>query len=129
MSRTILCFSGMFLFLFKQKPAYEMRISDWSSDVCSSDLVSTALQTFQRRAMTRSPAPPAVSRIKLQPDNLQNGNPSGICVVPGTVCYSGCARQGGEAMAQAAPENRRSEARRVGKECVSTCRSRWSRYP
>src|SRR3546814_6832304 len=25
-------------FLFKQKPAYEMRISDWSSDVCSSDL-------------------------------------------------------------------------------------------
>src|SRR3546814_12741763 len=28
------------LFLFKQKTAYEMRISDWSSDVCSSDLVS-----------------------------------------------------------------------------------------
>src|SRR3546814_13057758 len=29
----------MFVFLFKQKTAYEMRISDWSSDVCSSDLV------------------------------------------------------------------------------------------
>src|SRR3546814_7669892 len=29
-----------FLFFFKQKTAYEMRISDWSSDVCSSDLVS-----------------------------------------------------------------------------------------
>src|SRR3546814_14202312 len=29
-----------FLFLFKQKTAYEMRISDWSSDVCSSDLSS-----------------------------------------------------------------------------------------
>src|SRR3546814_4581320 len=28
------------LFLFKQKTAYEMRISDWSSDVCSSDLPS-----------------------------------------------------------------------------------------
>src|SRR3546814_4286267 len=28
----------MFLFFFKQKTAYEMRISDWSSDVCSSDL-------------------------------------------------------------------------------------------
>src|SRR3546814_5278861 len=28
-------------FFFKQKPAYEMRISDWSSDVCSSDLVVT----------------------------------------------------------------------------------------
>src|SRR3546814_7346110 len=29
---------GFFLFFFKQKTAYEMRISDWSSDVCSSDL-------------------------------------------------------------------------------------------
>src|SRR3546814_7540755 len=28
-----------FLFFFKQKTAYEMRISDWSSDVCSSDLI------------------------------------------------------------------------------------------
>src|SRR3546814_1234193 len=39
---SILClcllFSRLFLF-FKQKTAYEMRISDWSSDVCSSDLV------------------------------------------------------------------------------------------
>src|SRR3546814_7312131 len=31
-------FYGLFLFFFKQKTAYEMRISDWSSDVCSSDL-------------------------------------------------------------------------------------------
>src|SRR3546814_6986467 len=31
----------MFFFFFKQKTAYEMRISDWSSDVCSSDLVET----------------------------------------------------------------------------------------
>src|SRR3546814_3794697 len=31
-----------FLFFFKQKTAYEMRISDWSSDVCSSDLRATA---------------------------------------------------------------------------------------
>src|SRR3546814_4135850 len=30
--------SKIFCFLFKQKTAYEMRISDWSSDVCSSDL-------------------------------------------------------------------------------------------
>src|SRR3546814_5330702 len=29
----------MFVFFFKQKTAYEMRISDWSSDVCSSDLL------------------------------------------------------------------------------------------
>src|SRR3546814_2232469 len=33
-----------FFFFFKQKTAYEMRISDWSSDVCSSDLLVGALQ-------------------------------------------------------------------------------------
>src|SRR3546814_3863944 len=32
----------MFFFFFKQKTAYEMRISDWSSDVCSSDLLPDA---------------------------------------------------------------------------------------
>src|SRR3546814_10289154 len=32
------CVVVLFFFLFKQKTAYEMRISDWSSDVCSSDL-------------------------------------------------------------------------------------------
>src|SRR3546814_6418810 len=32
-----------FVFFFKQKPAYEMRISDWGSDVCSSDLVAVEL--------------------------------------------------------------------------------------
>src|SRR3546814_9430429 len=30
----------LFFFFFKQKTAYEMRISDWSSDVCSSDLIA-----------------------------------------------------------------------------------------
>src|SRR3546814_9023254 len=34
------------LCLFKQKTAYEMRISDWSSDVCSSDLFSLAIAAF-----------------------------------------------------------------------------------
>src|SRR3546814_9682456 len=32
----------VFVFFFKQKTAYEMRISDWSSDVCSSDLIENA---------------------------------------------------------------------------------------
>src|SRR3546814_495723 len=35
----------VFIFFFKQKTAYEMRISDWSSDVCSSDLVCAACVT------------------------------------------------------------------------------------
>src|SRR3546814_4335179 len=34
-----LCLALLSFFFFKQKTAYEMRISDWSSDVCSSDLV------------------------------------------------------------------------------------------
>src|SRR3546814_8549042 len=33
------CFVLIYFFFFKQKTAYEMRISDWSSDVCSSDLI------------------------------------------------------------------------------------------
>src|SRR3546814_994715 len=37
------CLFYVVFFFFKQKTAYEMRISDWSSDVCSSDLVNDAL--------------------------------------------------------------------------------------
>src|SRR3546814_18415849 len=39
------------VFFFKQKTAYEMRISDWSSDVCSSDLI-TAFDTYWSRLMS-----------------------------------------------------------------------------
>src|SRR3546814_2343833 len=38
----------MFVFFFKQKTAYEMRISDWSSDVCSSDLAPTMAKVYIR---------------------------------------------------------------------------------
>src|SRR3546814_6211773 len=40
-------------FFFKQKTAYEMRISDWSSDVCSSDLVEPVLRIGERCAPER----------------------------------------------------------------------------
>src|SRR3546814_11606765 len=39
----------LFFFFFKQKTAYELRISDWSSDVCSSDLQSEAIGTLVQR--------------------------------------------------------------------------------
>src|SRR3546814_10047010 len=39
------CFMCVLFFFFKQKTAYEMRISDWSSDVCSSDL-DTSVAVF-----------------------------------------------------------------------------------
>src|SRR3546814_2001115 len=87
----LLCIYGhllyCFFFFFKQKTAYEMRISDWSSDVCSSDL---------NRSRTPLSAPLSLDWRKLS-----------------------CGRP---------PQKGRSEERRVGKECVSTCRSRWSPY-
>src|SRR3546814_4759234 len=54
-SHYIMC---SFFFFFKQKTAYEMRISDWSSDVCSSDLCATlfcrrtaAINRFRNRSL------------------------------------------------------------------------------
>src|SRR3546814_5999956 len=43
--------SLLYIFFFKQKTAYEMRISDWSSDVCSSDLVRTRPSSFTSVAL------------------------------------------------------------------------------
>src|SRR3546814_2961479 len=83
-----------FFFFFKQKTAYEMRISDWSSDVCSSDL-SSSMIARNRAADGRG-------------DALR-------CAVV-------------KVASQVLPCGSRSEERRVGKECVSTCRSRWSPY-
>src|SRR3546814_1016606 len=49
--QVVLFFSSLFLlfFFFKQKTAYEMRISDWSSDVCSSDLAGQQIAEMPRR--------------------------------------------------------------------------------
>src|SRR3546814_4082177 len=44
-------------FFFKQKTAYEMRISDWSSDVCSSDLDREGGRGHHRRQQTLEPLP------------------------------------------------------------------------
>src|SRR3546814_3587624 len=97
-------------FFFKQKTAYEMRISDWSSDVCSSDLEVSSVREqladyrLVRFDMTRSDAEQRALLDRYQlfgPPALQLFAPSG---------------------------DERSEERRVGKECVSTCRSRWSPY-
>src|SRR3546814_8551575 len=57
-----LCLLDFFFFFFKQKTAYELRISDWSSDVCSSDLLSLGgacrhvpRAAFDARAQTSHP--------------------------------------------------------------------------
>src|SRR3546814_9210394 len=85
------CYCYVFFF-FKQKTAYEMRISDWSSDVCPSDLV------FRQRVEIPTPNIDALTKNGLAFTQFYNN--------------ARC----------------RSEERRVGKECVSTCRSRWSPY-
>src|SRR3546814_7853578 len=103
-----------FLFFFKQKTAYEMRISDWSSDVCSSDLCHTRICNAMRErgfALIRE-----LDFKKLIP-LLGPRRKISLCGQTYSVGYGG--NGAGE---------RRSDERRVGKECVSTCRSRWSRY-
>src|SRR3546814_9687863 len=52
MCLTVVCCESVFIFFFfKQKTAYEMRISDWSSDVCSSDLSTVAAVITQNRVI------------------------------------------------------------------------------
>src|SRR3546814_9975090 len=99
-------FCYLFFFFFKQKTAYEMRISDWSSDVCSSDLLT--LGFGERLALLRGHQDGQILLVRHHQ------------VVP--FAQDGAAFLGGPG----APG--RSEERRVGKECVSTCRSRWSPY-
>src|SRR3546814_10703899 len=100
----------LLFFFCKQKTAYEMRISDWSSDVCSSDLLAAnkndrltahlptlELARFCNLALMADEQPTGVENpLEFKIENLRVGI--------------------------------RSEERRVGKECVSTCRSRWSPY-
>src|SRR3546814_5246374 len=52
---------GVFFF-FKQKTAYEMRISDWSSDVCSSDLLHQVRRARSAASLDRLAHEPAVGR-------------------------------------------------------------------
>src|SRR3546814_15665495 len=89
------------LFFFKQKAADEMRIRDWSSDVCSSDLGRCPCTgTFHRD-------------VALE-----------ITTWVGAACLE-------RAILAVVPLHgaaARSEERRVGKECVGTCRTRWSPY-
>src|SRR3546814_1574096 len=53
-SIVILSMSCFFFFFFKQKTAYEIRISDWSSDVCSSDLMAGGMETEAHPAAIES---------------------------------------------------------------------------
>src|SRR3546814_16015676 len=96
-----------------------MRISDWSSDVCSSDLIKGIVQA--ERAARRPAARPDVTKRAVA--RLAERAPiASVAVETDAVT--------GEyvlLLARAAGPGR-SEERRVGKECVMTCRSRWAPF-
>src|SRR3546814_4581127 len=104
-----------------------MRISDWSSDVCSSDLQATA-DHFQGQAddalqtSFRTQAVQALCRVRL----AQQASGQALCT--GALPFVRGAHELASFSAAAASAMR-AEERRVGKECVSTCRSRWSPDP
>src|SRR3546814_16339838 len=127
-------FRSLYVVCFRQKTAYELRISDWSSDVCSSDLIgqfldenrALILQTFDHEAIVNDLVPYINRRaiaFQRQFDDADRTVDTGAKparrrdqqVDPGAYgrSFSLCHRQ-------------RSEERRVGKECVSPCRFRCS---
>src|SRR3546814_19664708 len=65
----------MLVFFFKQKTAYEMRISDWSSDVCSSDLVAQPVEhedrAFEAAQLAHREGQSVLSRIGGQAAKLR----------------------------------------------------------
>src|SRR3546814_14557724 len=62
----------LFFFFFKQKTAYEMRISDWSSDVCSSDLVREALSRLDAEGLVISSNQRGFRIAPISIDDLQD---------------------------------------------------------
>src|SRR3546814_9161420 len=113
----------MFCF-FKQKTAYEMRISDWSSDVCSSDLSGgTAAPCFILTCRQRKCRNCEHCYIYY---HCSSKNPCVGSYPNG--CLAAFHMRNVTVEFQFDDNGDRSEERRVGKECVSTCSSRWWPY-
>src|SRR3546814_13366314 len=124
-----------------------MRISDWSSDVCSSDLVrlngrpaiedGRIRQQIARNYAMRAGLDSINRRARLMMQAGMTPGPEGslnkLVAVRSRQKLSelALALQGNAAFAfdeHASPKDHRSEARRVGNECFSTCRARWSPF-
>src|SRR3546814_11522744 len=127
-----------------------MRISDWSSDVCSSDLIAPVALHRRHHGGGRHPASGRIGQTQYlqrsctvrQPANeaafLQAGDQpvdAGLRLEAQGLLHFLERRRHAVARQPRIDEEqefglflRRSEERRVGKECVSTCRSRWSPY-
>src|SRR3546814_20578353 len=103
-----------------------MRISDWSSDVCSSDLLITQQEKYNKAIDAWSQCGDKVANammdeIRAEPKDPKTGRLAPINSIY-MMAHSG-ARGSQEQMKQL-----RTEERRVGKEGVSTCRFWWSAY-
>src|SRR3546814_8274609 len=101
-----------YFFFFKQKTAYEMRISYWSSDVCSSDLVSRILGRLARRSHTWRFASAKTPRNQATTSAGITGQ--GFNRVP-LICRGNCTTQSDQAVSTAAAEATcHREARKCG---------------
>src|SRR3546814_7236195 len=100
----------LLLFFFKQKTAYDLRISDWSSDVCSSDLPHAAIDSMTLNLLGRRYT---IATMKHLPVAARF-----VAMMPQWDLLDFIAAQG--------RRYPRSEGRRVGKEWVSTWWYRWS---
>src|SRR3546814_8621712 len=112
----------MFL-VFKQKTAYEMRISDWSSDVCSSDLDGR----FRAGEIDGGPKPRS-GVVQRQILIALLGLPRAGCARLDPNDEPSSAFRGYPHSCSSRRIQARSEERREGQEGVSTCESRWSTY-
>src|SRR3546814_14392328 len=102
-----------------------MRMSDWSSDVCSSDLDRAEL-------LSRVPSAPQQSGVPVPAGRSGHRAEHALAWLPGTATAGelGCGERGDvRPVRLAGAADPRSEERRVGTECVSRCRFRWSPYP
>src|SRR3546814_15639414 len=110
-----------------------MRISDWSSDVCSSDLLDGVMAFGEAcQAAGVQPIVGTLLSVARPGQRLANGAP----LIDWLALYAQddkgydnlCALVSAAHLGRPVEQDR-SEERRVGKECVSTCRSRWAPYP
>src|SRR3546814_21130707 len=107
-----------YFFFFKQKTAYEMRISDWSSDVCSSDLPPPIEYIRRSGGLFRDMMIHDLDMARW----LLGAEPIEVFARGSALADPAIGEAGDVDTAM------RSEERRVGKECVRTCRSRWSAF-
>src|SRR3546814_17145561 len=97
-----------------------MRISDWSSDVCSSDLRVIGVSPMRISHIVRETRP-VTADLALRFGRAFGQTPELWMGLQADYDLKIAAREARASL-------RRSEARRVGKECVSTCSSRWYPY-